>query len=171
MSAGFPVRPLRQAFGPEPRNRTPVRNAEFEMDGETVGRLMMHQLAGTGLMVPLARLVILTASTPAITLVERYEAWNPRGLVTSPHGAPALARAAAGDFTITYAAQIPDWSEAAQPLVFQGGVASFVADDTNVYTARVIPTTPASSVVRVRGWQWTAPDWVAADGRFLVLLW
>jgi S-adenosylmethionine hydrolase len=46
--SGFPIRPSRAAFGPKPVNRRPVRNPAQEMDGPTVGDLLMWQTSGMG---------------------------------------------------------------------------------------------------------------------------
>jgi len=170
MSAGFPVRPSRDDFGPEPRNRTPVRNAEYEMDGETTGRLLLHQIAGLGLLSSLAELVIATTSSPSITLLTRKEAWNTRAQVSGPYAPPTLARPSAGVITIAYPSQVPDWSGALQPLSFKGGAAFFLDDNANVYSARVIPSPVASSTVTVRGWVFSGGAFNPSDGTLLVLL-
>ncbi|MFZ5896801.1 MAG: hypothetical protein ACOY0T_37440 [Myxococcota bacterium] len=166
---GFPIRPLRDDFGPEPRNRAPVRNAEFELDGETVGRLMFHQLTGTGLLVDLAELALNLSSSGA-SILSRKEAWNVRGANSGAFAPPTLERTALGVWTITYPSEVPDWSGRGAPLVFNGGSAECLVDDEAVYRARVIPTSPPSSVVTLRCWVFYAGAFVPSEGQYLVVL-
>lgn len=167
---GFPRRPPRQEFGPEPKNRYPIRNPEKELDGETIGRLLFHQLAGSGLVVPLAWLTVLTSAGGGgtATLLARDEAWNPRYETTGVYAEPDVTRVSAGVFDIEYAANLPDWSGENQPVEFKGGIALYLDDTSTVMMARVIPESPNSSKVRVRGWVISGSSQTATDGTFLV---
>ncbi len=166
---GFPIRPLRPDFGPEPRNRYPVRNAEHETDGETVGRLMFHQLTGLGLVCDLAQLVVSTAALTA-SLAHREEAWNTRGASSGAYEPPALEMTTEGVFTIQYPTTVPDWSGVLQPLVFRGGAAYVLNNDDGVYQARVIPEAVPSSKVTVRVVKFDGGAWVESYAELLIVL-
>ena len=107
--SGFPVRPDRLAFGPKPVNRYPVRDSAKELDGPTVGDLMMWQLAGCGLMVPRAMAIIAIDAFDVATLKSSAEAWDPASAYL-----PTLAHPGFGTFTLTYAATYPDKDGVAQ---------------------------------------------------------
>jgi len=132
--SGFPTRPLRPAFGPEPKNRFPVRDPERELDGETVGKLMMHQITGSGLTVPRAWFVLNgLAVTPV--LLSRAEAWNPKGVTDVDFPAPVVARTAQGIFTVTYAATFKDETGVAMTLDLIAAVAHPYEDGTDFQRA------------------------------------
>ncbi len=171
---GFPLRPLRDAFGPMIKNRYPVRNPEYELDGEILGNLLLAQVAGMGLVSLLAILVIKTTTTPSATLLSRAEAWNPLAQTTGPYAAPNVVLASPGVIDITYPTQVPDFKGVLRAITFQGGVALFMDDDAaHPLIARVIPDMsgglPApSSHVKVRGWQLNGAAQNPLDGTFLI---
>jgi len=116
----FPIRPSRSSFGPDPVNTRPVRDPSRELDGEKVGRLMFHQLAGLGVVSPLAWLLSDGATTtPA--LLAHAEAWNPNGLLTTPYDPPVITYDGTGLFTIDFNAQYPDHTGALQTLALSFG--------------------------------------------------
>lgn len=169
---GFPRRAPRQEFGPEPQNRYPVRNPNFEMDAETIGRLLLSTVAGSGLMVALAMVDVVTAAASggSATVLERHESWNPYYKTAAPFTAPAVTRVSAGVFDIEYPANLPDYSGSLQPVEFAGGVAAYLDNTSTVLMARVIPNAPRSSKVRVRGWLLSGSSQTATDGTFRVWL-
>jgi hypothetical protein len=138
------------------------------LDAETVGRLMLDQIAGLGLTAFLAKLVVTITSTPSAVLVERLEAWNVYGATTGDYAPPVIARLSAGVFTITYPSEVVNTFGVSTPLVFRDGLASYRATGvTTPLHARVEPTNPASSIVTVRGWN---DSDVPTDGTFAVWL-
>jgi len=143
--AGFPLRPVRSDFGPEPVNRTPVRSAEKDLDAETTGRLMFHQLAGLGQVSPLAVLIIEADGT----LSFRWEAWNRERSSTGPYAPPEI-DVTDGVVTITYPASVPDRTGELQPFVFRGGVANVQSDARSYFQPGVKPTNPLTSAVSVK---------------------
>jgi len=171
---GFPLRPLRDAFGPQIQNRYPVRNPKYETDGETIGNMMFGQIVGSGLTAALVWLVIKTTATPSITLISRDEAWNIYANVAGEYAPPTVTRTSAGVIDITYPAQVPDFKGVPRALTFKGGGAFYLDDDaTHPLIARVIPDmsggTPAfSSHVKVRGWQLNGAAQNPLDGTFLI---
>lgn len=104
MGEGFPTRPTREAFGPDPRNRYPVRDPEQELAAE-IGRLLFWQVSGMGLVVARAWAHV-DLLNPTPTVLDWAAAWDPRR-EASP---PTIGRVAQGDFRITFAAQYPDES-------------------------------------------------------------
>jgi len=120
MAAGFPTRPARGSFGPDPVNTRPVRDRSRELDGEDIGRLLFHQIAGLGLMIPLARVRMTAQASPI--LIERFEAWNPQLLTTGDFVDPTLIRVGAGIYTIEYPSPIADHEGTATNLSFRSAL-------------------------------------------------
>ena len=146
MADGFPTRPTRSSFGPDPVNTRPVRDRERELDGEDIGRLMFHQLAGVGLMVPLVRLRMVADNPPVLT--ERFEAWNPKLLNTGSFADPTLTREALGIYSIDYPSPIPDHAGTDTNIFFRSALGFCDTDDDDDIRvrARVVVATP--SIVR-----------------------
>jgi len=141
---GFPIKPVRSDFGPEPVNRTPVRSPEKDLDAETTGRLMFHQLTGLGQVAALAVLIINADGS----LDFRWEAWNRERSSTGPYAPPEI-DVTDGVVTITYPATVPDRNGEGQPLVFRGGVANVQSDSKSYFQPGIKPTAPLSSGVSV----------------------
>jgi hypothetical protein len=99
--AGFPLRPNRTAYGPDPQNRRPVRNPKQELSAD-IGKLMMWQLAGAGLVVPMAWLYC-TVAGGVLTLVSFAESFDPVGTIP-----PAVVRTSQGLYTVAYPSTAPD---------------------------------------------------------------
>lgn len=117
MGEGFPTRPTRAAFGPDPVNRYPVRDAEQELDAN-IGRLLFWQTSGMGLVAHRAWLH-LDLLNPTPSLLDWAAAWDPR----REAAAPGVGRVAQGDFRITFAAQYPD--ESGEQQAFDVGPVPF----------------------------------------------
>jgi hypothetical protein len=168
----YPRKTDRSDFGPEPKNRWPVRSPQYELDAETVGRLMFFQLAGLSMAAGCAQLVVRTtaAGGGSATLLSRYEGWNPRQVVTGFYTPPQVTRVSAGVFDIEYAASVPDFQDVLTALEFTGGEASYTDDTSTLLVARVVPTPVPSSKVRVRGWLVSGSSQTPTDGTFLVTL-
>lgn len=114
--SGSPVRPSRSAYGPDPVNRRgPVSDPEGEL-GADVGRLMLWQLAGLGLVAP--RAVCLLEDNG--TRLASAESWNPRGLLPNP----VTAQTAPGTYKITYPSTAPDENGTPVPIVLLGAHAT-----------------------------------------------
>lgn len=114
---GFPLRPGRSSFGPDPINARPVRDPRKQLDGETTGRLMFWQLGGLGVAAPLAWIDCSLAGT-AVQAQAHAEAFQPRG-----GSAPTVGYTSVGQYTFSYSAQYPDETGTNQPLVLRGGLA------------------------------------------------
>lgn len=166
---GFPLRVRRSDMGPKLLNRKPVRDPRYQVHADLLGGLLFGQVAGMNLTCLLAVLLVrIQSSAPTATILERHEAWNPEGFSTGDYADPLVTRASAGVLDISYATQVPDWDNQDRDLVFKGGFVNYIDDNTNLLTGRVIPTSPVSSVVRVRGWHVTGSSQNAADGTLLV---
>lgn len=166
MPNGFPTRPLREDFGPEPENRYPVRHPAKEFDGETTGRLMFHQLSGLGQMTHLCEVLFDSAGNVSY----RSECWNPKRITGAPFLPPAVTVNGVGHYTVTYAVEYPDHTGVMQPVVFRGGYVDVHGDATGVYAWRVIPQAPFSSIVDVRVYKFSGGAWVATAASQLVVL-
>jgi len=174
---GFPTRPVRPDFGPDPVNRYPTRSPEHELDA-SIGKLMFHQMSGLGLTGPLAVLLLELDATPVI--LSREESWNPKKLTTGSYADPGITRQGAGKYTLNYLTQVPDENGDLKPLIFKGGWGTLVRrfsggvpvvpDEDTQYSVSVWPTTnPPGSSVRIIIFDVT-PD-VQIDGTVLVGLW
>jgi hypothetical protein len=100
MSAGFPVRPSRSAFGPTPKNREPVNDPEEELDAD-VADLLFWQVAGLGIVGPLAWVQFTGASA---TLLASGEAYDPHEVIAPP----TVSRTGGGIYVVTYPATVID---------------------------------------------------------------
>lgn len=116
--AGFPVRPSRASFGPEPVNSRPVRDSSREFDGEKYGRLLLFQTAGLGLMSALAWVKLNCQVGPVI--LARAESWNPNAATGAPYTAPIATRQAQGHYRLEYAPEYPDHTGVLRALALQG---------------------------------------------------
>ncbi len=147
--AGFPTRPSRASFGPDPINSRPVRDPAMEFDGEKYGRLMLHQLSGLGVVSAMAWAVLdLLNPTPAI--LSRAEAWNPNALVNASYPAPVVSRSAAGLYFFEYAASYPDHSGIARTLDLKFAAVCDVSSDANVHHCKAYIIGPRT--IGIRTW-------------------
>lgn len=111
--SGFPIRPTRDAFGPKPENRRPVRDPRKEMDGPTVADLLFWQVSGMGVLSPVAMIYVpVVAAAVDTPNVAHAEAWNPDAGETPP----TPSRTSIGLYQIQYAAAYPDKDGIAQTL-------------------------------------------------------
>jgi hypothetical protein len=116
--SGFPIRPSRTAFGPEPKNRRPIVDPARTLDA-SVASLERWQVAGLGATSPLA-FALCTVTGTAIALTTHGEAWNPNLALDGP----TPVRVSAGVYTLTYAAQYPDKDGTLQTINIIAGVAA-----------------------------------------------
>lgn len=166
-TAGAPLRPTRADFGPEPQNRTVVRDARFEFDGETLGRLLLHQVAAAGQVMPLA-VFELDAATP--DLGYRWESWNTNRNASGLYTPPAVTAPSATIVRVEYSATVPDRTGALQPLVFRGGIGGAIGGGKALVQVR--PTSPLSSAFQVELFNWDGSDWADGyTGNVLVAVW
>lgn len=112
--SGFPNRPVRTLYGPTMVNTRPVRDRSREVDAATVN-LERWQLAGAGLMVPRA-VILLDGATASI--VYRAEAWNPDAVVDATHPDPTVTKLTTGTYAVEYEATYPDHDGTAVNTVF-----------------------------------------------------
>lgn len=174
MPNGFPKRPPRQDFGPVPADRYPQGDPKYGL-GADIGALILHQVAGSGLMVPLVLIQIVTSAAGGgtATILTRREAWNPYLATTGDYAPPGVSRTGVGEGSITYPANIPDHTGVAQPVVFSWGFGLSLDASHNFATCRVFPSSPApSSVVTFKHvcYDDTANDMIAQDGTIVVAL-
>lgn len=144
---GFPTRPSRASFGPAQYQnkggpvKGRVRNPQEEIDAPIVN-LFAWQLAGAGLMVPLAWCVV-----DGVTgdMLGGHEAWDPYGSFV-----PEVGRDSDGAYTVEYPVSVANESGALVPLSFIGATVSI--GGTSVFPG-----------VRV-------PEWRIVDGRTIEVL-
>lgn len=163
MPNGFPTIPLRDDYGPEPVNQYPVRDPNKELDGESTGRLMFHQLSGLGLMSHLAAVAFDNNNNILSAGADRSEAWNTKRATGAPYAAPIITRPSVGLAVITYLPQYPDHTGAMQPLIIRGGYAVPFENDGVVWNARVLPSYPYTSVCSVESSAWNGAGWSPAN--------
>lgn len=162
--SGYPTRPTRSAFGPVPVNRYPVRDPSREVDGPTVGDLMLWTIAGSGVVVPQAWAVVRVIAGPDWELVASAETWDANGAVV-----PTILRTGVGTGTITYASTYPDKDAVDIATNFLG-----VAIDEQV----LVTTKEARAQVNANPYvvdvalflSGIADDWTTGD-EFLVRMW
>ena len=157
--AGFPTRPSRAAFGPKWQNRGPVRRPEQDV-GAAAMNLLCWQAAGAGVAGALAW-ALLRWDGATLSLAASGEAWDSDGLVV-----PAVVRASAGVYVVTYAATYPDADAVAVATSLRGGHAT--AQATAPIVGAVEMTDPRTAKVRL--WDLTTGTPVATDATVLVSL-
>jgi hypothetical protein len=164
--SGFPARFARSALGPTFVDAYPVENPEQDI-GATQANLAAWQLAGLNGCAPRALLAAYWDSgTSAFVIASQAEAWNSDGAQSHP----ALARAAAGDYTYTFASTYLDELGASVSPALVGAVLAparvLTAFADRIITAAWIdPTAPL--VVELR--QWNAAG-SATDHPFVLLV-
>lgn len=102
MALGFPIRPTRSSFGPTPVDRYPVRDPARELAAD-VGDLMMWQIAGLGVVAPVAWALVELAIGPTVSLIASAEAWDSAGA-----SLPTVSRSGVGAYQVSYAATVTD---------------------------------------------------------------
>lgn len=177
---GLPGRPTREDYGPAIKNSRPVRDPTTELDGETVGTLMMHQLTGMGLVSAKASLLCDGSAGAAVSVVSRTEAWNTKNASGSPFDHPVVTRNATGEFFIDYNFSYPNEQGEQTPVDPKFGLV--IADlkeavaSTNLFLGRAhLSSTPPAQkfryVVRTYGWEiGVSADWALADLDFGLLV-
>ena len=157
--SGFPNRASRLDYGPEPIDRRPVTDPEKEL-GAGIGRLMFYQLAGCGIMVPVAWCHL----TAAAVIVSRAESWNPDAKTGAPYTAPTLTHPGAGQYTIEWAAQYPDHDQVSLRTLNFKWAAAFVQGSGD-YTASAAVVNPHKIGI------WTRSAGALADLPFAAAVW
>jgi len=129
--SGFPSRVLRSLFGPKLINTAPVENPETDIP-ESAFNTLFHQVAGMNLVLP--RVALIASYTGAVqTISHQAEAWNPE----NAQAHPVLARAAAGQYTYTFAATYKDENGADVPTVLLAPRVSCQRDLTAGFASRI----------------------------------
>ena len=105
--AGFPARPHDSDFGPALVDTRPVRDETREASSRRLN-LRQHQIAGMGLVGPLAWVRYAILGGPVVSLLRHAEAWNPSAASGAPFTAPVLVRTGVGIVEIEWAATYPD---------------------------------------------------------------
>lgn len=145
---GFPNRPDLASFGPTLVDVAAVRDPTREV-GAALLNLMRSQLAGMGIVLPLALLRFSAAPSPAV--LARAEAWNPRGLTSAPFADPQLTRNGAGDYDVVYTSPVTDADGASAALSFTFGFGTVVTPSQTVFRhVMVTPLSGNSAGVKVR---------------------
>lgn len=164
--SGFPNRPSRTAFGPKPANRAPVVNPAQQIDGPTIGDLMMWQLAGGGVVSPLAWAFIpIAAAAIDVANVVTAEAWNPN----KDQVAPTPTRTALGVYQVQYEATYPDKDGNAinTALTFGAPIPQGLGASGQPCFATVTKTDARTFVVKT----WRKDTMAADDCSFAVVFW
>ncbi len=177
---GLPGRPSRDDYGPDIKNRRPVRDASTELDGETVGTLMMHQLAGFGLVVPKAWVLCDGSAGASVSIVSRVEGWNTKNNLSAPFDPPTVTRNSVGEFFVDYNFSYPN--EQGELVAVDPKFGLVVANQleavpgTNLFHGRAhLSSTPPAQKLRyvVRTHEWVvgvSSDWALADLDFGLLV-
>lgn len=144
---GFPNRPDLAGFGPTLQDTTAVRDPTRHV-GAALFNLMRHQLAGLGIVLPLAMLRFSAAPSPAVIM--RAEAWNPRGLTSAPFDNPALTRIGTGNYEVVYTSPVTDDAGVSAVLAFSYGLGTVVTPSQSAFRhVMVTPLTGNSAGVKV----------------------
>lgn len=146
-TSGFPTRPPRSSFGPDPVNTKPVRDRARELDAD-IGKLVFHQVAGSGLVGPVAILRFLADT--ARTIHQRQEAWNPSQESTGAYADPTITRISTGIYTVEYPTPIPDQNGVDVATDLRFALASVVTADDDDMRARAWRVSATTLRVTVR---------------------
>lgn len=163
--SGFPTRPARATFGPKPVNRFAVRDPERELDGPTIGDLMMWQLAGVGVTCPVAWAYISVDGAGVPTITSSGEAWDPDSA-----SVPGLTDNGNGSYKVTYAATYhdKDLNDVTTNLI---GAAAFVQSINDYRAVAQVQANRREVEVRVRNAAGAPTDPAAGDEGVLVVVW
>lgn len=161
---GFPLRITRSALGPTPVNALPVRDPARQLDGPTIGDLMMWTISGNNVVVPVAWALIQVVGGPDWSLIASAEAWDANGALL-----PAVARSGVGTGTLTYDATYPDKDGTAVTTNFIGAA---VDEQVLVVTKEARGQVNANKRVidLALFLSGAADDWADGD-QFLVRVW
>jgi hypothetical protein len=96
-----------------------VRDPSRELDGETVGKLMLWQIAGAGVVAAKAWALMTYDASGVPTLTESAEAWDANGAVV-----PTVVDVGVGEVRLEYASTYPDQNGTAVTTNFSGAVPS-----------------------------------------------
>lgn len=164
---GYPLRPSRDDFGPDPENAAPVRDARRQISAE-IFRLAFHQIAGSGLLMPRVMLAFNAQVGP--TIVGRAEAWNPKGLNTGQFADPAITRTGAGNYLVEYPTPVVDEMAVDQPISFVWAMACVINDDPTVmkHALAAVVTTDTN---QLRVCAFSATHVLEDNNRVLLLGW
>ena len=178
--SGLPGRPDRNDFGPEIKNAKVVRDPTTELDGETIGNLMMHQITGTGLVAPRAWALCDGSAGAAVVVTSRTEGWNTKNDSSSPFDPPVVTRDALGRFFVDYNFSYPNQkgvSTAVDPkfiMPIENLADTIGSEFLFLARARLSATPPAQKfriVVTTYSWEiGVSADWELADRDFGVLV-
>ena len=178
--SGLPARPTRDDYGPEIKNTRPVRDPSRELDGETVGTLMMHQLAGLGMVSPRAWVLCDGSAGASVQVVSRVEGWNTKNATGAPFDPPTVTRLAVGEFAVDYNFSYPDEKGdlvSVDPkfgIVVANSGAAVPGTELFHGRAHLSPSPPALKfryIVRTHGWTvGVSSDWVPSDRDFALLV-
>ena len=122
--SGFPTKPTRTSFGPTYVNRYPVREPNKEI-GDTIANQLFWQVAGLGVVSPIAIAQIVFDGAGAGTLGFSAEAWDSDG-----GSVPTLVDVGTGIFRLEYSATVNDETGAAIALAFHSAKAYGLSTST-----------------------------------------
>jgi hypothetical protein len=143
----FPNRPDLAALGPDAVDVYPVRDPSRALSAARFN-LMKFQLAGLGVVTPLAFLSFSADTSPAV--ISRAEAWNPSGLTASPFNDPSLTKQATGNYDVEYTTPVTDKDGNSVALSFSWGFGVVVTPSLAVRkSVMVTPLSGTANGVKV----------------------
>jgi hypothetical protein len=162
----FPARTTRTALGPSRRNLGNVAGPpETSWNAGDINTLRW-MYGAAGLLLPLARASFVTAATTgALTLPARKEAWDPDDLGDQ---GPTIARSSEGVFTLTYPTHALDVDGTSVGLTLSDAIAQ--AQDSGTVEAKARVTAANVITISVRA----TPGGSPADSvgtRIVVVIW
>jgi hypothetical protein len=162
---GFPNRPALTTFGPDAVDTRAIRDPSRELGAATFN-LMKFQLAGMGVLSPRAFLQFLADTDRTISA--RAEAWNPRGLTSSPFAAPTITRIDVGEYDVVYDSPVVDERGEDVALSFRWGWGVVVTPSSTVLKhVMVTPLTGSANGVKVATFDATG---TLEDGEVVAIL-
>ena len=166
---GFPTRAAIDDFGPEIAGNTrAVRDPTKELDFRS-WNLMRHQVAGLGLVAPLALLQFTSANPPVIQA--RAEAWNPKRLSTGLFADPTPTRNGAGDYTWAWTSPTVDEQGNSVPVTFTYAMGWVVEADNPGTLKHVRCAVLTANRNRIRVKRFDAAGSLEEAGSIVVLAW
>lgn len=166
---GFPSRADIGDFGAEiVGNTRAVRDPQKELDFRA-WNLMRHQVAGMGLVSPLAMLEFTCANPPVI--LARAEAWNPKRISTGAFADPVPTRNTGGDYTWAWTTPTVDEQGNSLGVTFTYALGFVVEADNPGVLKHVRCAVVAANRNRIRVKRFDAAGSLEEAGSVVVFAW